>query len=52
MWSHCTLALQGAFVEHRAALEKLPYHASLEVILVKTTEDLDHCDALVVPGGG
>ena len=46
------LALQGAFVEHRSALERLPYHTQLEIVLVKTIEDLNRCDALIIPGGG
>jgi len=45
------LALQGAFVEHRSALERLPYHRQLEIILIKTAEDLNRCDALIIPGG-
>ncbi|KAF9530917.1 glutamine amidotransferase subunit pdxT [Crepidotus variabilis] len=45
------LALQGAFAEHRTALEKLSCHRRLEVILVKTIEDLSRCDALIIPGG-
>ncbi|PPR04907.1 hypothetical protein CVT24_007151 [Panaeolus cyanescens] len=45
------LALQGAFVEHKAALERLPYHRKLEVIFVKTPEELAQCDALIIPGG-
>ncbi|KIM42682.1 hypothetical protein M413DRAFT_444357 [Hebeloma cylindrosporum] len=45
------LALQGAFVEHQTALERLPFRRKLEVILVKTPEDLERCDALIIPGG-
>ncbi|KAF9040774.1 glutamine amidotransferase subunit pdxT [Panaeolus papilionaceus] len=45
------LALQGAFVEHKAALERLPCSRKLEVVFVKTPEDLAHCDALIIPGG-
>ena len=45
-------ALQGAFVEHRSALESLPYHEQFEILLVKTVEDLNRCDALIIPGGG
>ncbi|KAF8905761.1 SNO glutamine amidotransferase family-domain-containing protein [Gymnopilus junonius] len=45
------LALQGAFVEHQAALEKLPSSIRPEVILVKTPEELQRCDALIIPGG-
>lgn len=47
-----SVALQGAFVEHRTALERLPFRKKLEVILVKTPEDLERCDALIIPGGG
>lgn len=46
------LALQGAFVEHKTALEKLPVNRRLEVLLVKTPEELERCDALIIPGGG
>jgi len=46
------LALQGAFVEHQTALESLSFQEKLEVILVKTPEGLQKCDALVIPGGG
>ncbi|KAF4616068.1 hypothetical protein D9613_011333 [Agrocybe pediades] len=45
------LALQGAFVEHQAALEGLSLREKLHVVLVKTPEDLEKCDALVIPGG-
>jgi len=45
-------ALQGAFVEHHVALERLPYQRRLQVILVKTPEELSQCDALIIPGGG
>ncbi|PPQ73304.1 hypothetical protein CVT26_015333 [Gymnopilus dilepis] len=38
-------------LEHKAALEKLPSSIRPEVILVKTPEDLQRCDALVIPGG-
>jgi 5'-phosphate synthase pdxT subunit len=44
--------LQGAFVEHHSALECLPYHREFERLLVKTVEDLNCCDALIIPGGG
>jgi pyridoxal 5'-phosphate synthase pdxT subunit len=63
------VALQGAFVEHQAALEKLDLRnlgldldldlkdtssmdRKLNVVLVKTKEDLERCDALIIPGGG
>jgi 5'-phosphate synthase pdxT subunit len=46
------LALQGAFIEHKMALERLPYQSNLEIILVKTVDDLNRCSALIIPGGG
>ncbi|KAF8185183.1 PdxT/SNO family [Pholiota molesta] len=45
------LALQGAFAEHKTALEKLPVNRKLEVLLIKTPEELERCDALIIPGG-
>ncbi|KAF8164724.1 PdxT/SNO family [Crassisporium funariophilum] len=45
------LALQGAFAEHKTALERLPFRKNLEAILVRTPEDLGRCDALIIPGG-
>ncbi|TFK35085.1 SNO glutamine amidotransferase [Crucibulum laeve] len=45
------LALQGAFAEHQTALQKLSLTRKIEVILVRTVEDLDRCDALIIPGG-
>ncbi len=41
------LALQGAFEVHRQALQQLGARA----ILVRTQEQMDECDALVLPGG-
>jgi 5'-phosphate synthase pdxT subunit len=41
------LALQGDVVEHIAALER----AGARAIAVKTREDLDRVDGLVIPGG-
>jgi 5'-phosphate synthase pdxT subunit len=41
------LALQGAFVEHRHALERLGH----EVVEVRLPDDLASVDALVIPGG-
>lgn len=46
------LALQGAFIEHQAAVEKLSFNKNLQVVLVKNPEDLEKCDALIIPGGG
>ncbi|KAF8875999.1 PdxT/SNO family [Infundibulicybe gibba] len=45
------LALQGAFAEHQAIFCKLSLNRKIVVRLVRTTEDLDRCDALVIPGG-
>lgn len=41
------LALQGAFAKHKAMIEKL----GAAVILVRTPEDLQKCDGLIIPGG-
>lgn len=41
------LALQGDFREHREALQSL----GVKVVEVRTPEDLDQVDALVLPGG-
>ncbi|RUS21285.1 PdxT/SNO family [Endogone sp. FLAS-F59071] len=43
------LALQGAFVEHVHILKRLPEVG--EVITVRTQEQLESIDALVIPGG-
>ena len=43
------LALQGAFVEHINALRTLD--ESLEVVHVKTVDDLFECKGLIIPGG-
>ncbi|KAJ2912252.1 hypothetical protein MD484_g8165, partial [Candolleomyces efflorescens] len=45
------LALQGAFVEHEAALRRLNLSRSLDIVLVKTPEELERCHALIIPGG-
>ncbi|KAF8581986.1 SNO glutamine amidotransferase [Ramaria rubella] len=46
------LALQGAFVEHHAILSRLHIsNTSILPCLVKTPDDLDKCDALIIPGG-
>lgn len=42
--------LQGAFQEHKKALESLPYD-SVRVIEVRLPSELRKCDALVIPGG-
>ncbi|KAK1226496.1 Senecionine N-oxygenase [Marasmius sp. AFHP31] len=45
------LALQGAFAEHQASLERLNLNRELRVLQVRTSQDLDQCDALIIPGG-
>ncbi|KAF5363861.1 hypothetical protein D9756_001082 [Leucocoprinus leucothites] len=45
------LALQGAFVEHEMALQKLPIQKKIDVVLVRTPGELARCQALVIPGG-
>lgn len=41
------LALQGAFREHAEVLDAL----GVDAVLVRTPEQLDHVDALILPGG-
>ena len=41
------LALQGAFAKHLDMLQRL----SVEGKEVRKPQDLDHCDALIIPGG-
>lgn len=41
------LALQGDFAKHIEILQKL----GVEVIEVRTPEELDQCDGLIIPGG-
>ena len=41
------LAMQGDFREHIAMLERL----DLEATEVRTAEQLDACDGLIIPGG-
>ncbi|KAI0269345.1 SNO glutamine amidotransferase [Gloeopeniophorella convolvens] len=45
------LALQGAFAEHQATLQKVLAKRRLEVVQVRTLEELQKCDALIIPGG-
>ncbi|KAI6106161.1 PdxT/SNO family [Pisolithus croceorrhizus] len=45
------LALQGAFVEHQIALQRIPSARKIDVCPVRTPEDLAKCDALIIPGG-
>ncbi|KAJ3934665.1 MAG: PdxT/SNO family [Lentinula lateritia] len=47
------LALQGAFAEHGASLNRLDLNnRKLNVVFVRTPDDLSLCDALIIPGGG
>jgi hypothetical protein len=48
---HCS-ALQGAFAEHRVALQSLSLERNIVVVLVRTVEELVECNALIIPGGG
>ncbi|KAF8075806.1 glutamine amidotransferase subunit pdxT [Lyophyllum atratum] len=45
------LALQGAFAEHQAMVQRLSMKRKIAVVLVRTVEDLNLCDALIIPGG-
>ncbi|OBZ66655.1 putative pyridoxal 5'-phosphate synthase subunit PDX2 [Grifola frondosa] len=45
------LALQGAFAEHQVMLQKLSLKRRVVIVLVRTLEDLQKCDAMVIPGG-
>lgn len=47
------LALQGAFEEHEASFGMLPeaLRQQFELLQVRTVQQLDLCDALVIPGG-
>ena len=51
------LALQGAFYEHFKLLEKASLEVAIdqdgkwEFVEVRTTQDLQRCDALIIPGG-
>ncbi|KAF7301019.1 SNO glutamine amidotransferase [Mycena indigotica] len=44
-------ALQGAFAEHQSRLQNLHLKRKIATVLVKTTEDLERCDGLIIPGG-
>jgi 5'-phosphate synthase pdxT subunit len=46
------LALQGAFIEHQDALQKISLQKEIQVLQVRTAEELTKCAALVIPGGG
>ncbi len=41
------LALQGAFIEHQASIKK----SGARAIQVRTLEDIEQSDALIIPGG-
>jgi len=45
------LALQGAFAEHETALRKITSPVKVSPVLVRTSEDLEKCDGLIIPGG-
>lgn len=46
-------ALQGAFAEHQTTFQRLAIPGrKIAVVQVRTPEDLELCDALVIPGGG
>lgn len=47
------LALQGAFEEHAASFKQMPEAIlnRLEIVQVRTSKELEECDALVIPGG-
>ncbi|KAI9512754.1 SNO glutamine amidotransferase [Russula earlei] len=46
-------AMQGAFAEHQAMLQKLSAKGRrrVEVVQVRTPEELRRCDGLIIPGG-
>lgn len=51
------LALQGAFYEHLKLLQRASLEVAIgqdrkwEFVEVRTTQNLERCDALVIPGG-
>jgi 5'-phosphate synthase pdxT subunit len=47
------LALQGAFEEHTHSFKQIPEELlkRLEIVQVRTSKELEECDALVIPGG-
>jgi len=47
------LALQGAFEEHEASFDQLPEELKrqVKVTQIRKSEEMDRCDALVIPGG-
>ena len=50
--SYVPKALQGAFVEHQVMFQQLSLQVEISVNLVRSVQDLQKCDALVIPGGG
>ncbi|KAJ7601104.1 PdxT/SNO family [Mycena floridula] len=46
------LALQGAFAEHEASLQRIASNLNIKTVQVRTVDDLARCDALIIPGGG
>ena len=51
------LALQGAFYEHFKLLQRASREVAIgqdgkwEFVEVRTTQELERCDALIIPGG-
>ncbi|KAF9449020.1 SNO glutamine amidotransferase [Macrolepiota fuliginosa MF-IS2] len=45
------LALQGAFAEHQTAIQQLALPRKVDVLLVRTADELARCKALIIPGG-
>jgi len=45
------LALQGAFLEHQVIFQNLSLQVGISADLVRNVQDLQRCDALVIPGG-
>ncbi|KAK7676575.1 hypothetical protein QCA50_020451 [Cerrena zonata] len=45
------LALQGAFAEHQIMLRKVTSKRKIVIVLVRTQDELETCDALIIPGG-
>jgi len=39
-------------MEHQVALKELPIQTKIDVVLVRTPQDLAKCQALIIPGGG
>ena len=47
-------AMQGAFAEHQVMLKSVQQHlpVAINILLIRTVDDLQLCDALIIPGGG